>query len=831
MAEPSNSKAFVAVAPPPAQSTISPTPSVNPGRDSPSGAPPSVSAPPASITTSTNARGRKDRPCDACRRRKSRCVMNEDSSVCVLCKFHNQDCTFLQSPQPRKRRLPAAAAAGSDDEKHSASNKKRSMDDPDSPSQQAKRVSSTEETKDPLRPTLPPDDYANLQGRTLLKKTLGLQTHRHSSYLGPTSEYEPALIDLCPFDPRDEYRPTINSNGGSFRRVADATTFLMLPDKDTLNSSSELSDLDAIERLINPHGQALINLYFRIVHPSFPILHKNVFLEKYARTHREFAPPLLAAVYILALNWWSYDRDLSAQKKPDVEALEKIAWKTMSDVIHRPKLSTVQAGLLLLQRPEGDSWILTCQIVAIAQELGLHLDCTGWKIPNWERGLRKRLAWAVFMQDKWAALTHGRPSHITLPNWAVQPVTANDFPESSLDEDEEEAGTEVDKGRMLFTEMIELTKLTAEVLDGFFTVESQASILHEAEQRGIETVLERAKPVQIRLKEWYSRLPECLRMDSSKVRKLSSNGYLHLAYFATEITLHRSIIRALSPATSLYLIHICRTAAKTRLISAIEFVNRLKPDQLQSFWYFASRVNFALIGTFGSLLWATSQVSIESEFYKARLEEYRWTLKVSSKGATFMDFALKALDASAGYCMEGVAAGDNNPVAVVSNGNSQGVNGLAFQKEYEDEIMAEQDEYDDAGMGGGTRVGGQAPASGPRQSSQIPDRNRFPNYSYGTPMEQLQSYGHATPSSNYSVGQSSIQDRRASLISNGASLDVTTSLPAVAGPSALGYYIMQQQQQQGSSEEYGGADNWSANMGRLHVEADDASARGYEIGT
>ncbi|KAK6541220.1 Fungal specific transcription factor [Orbilia ellipsospora] len=812
MAEPSNPSATSA--PTQGSQTVTPSSNANPGRKSPSAAPPPPSAQPTSATTSTTTRSRKDRPCDACRRRKSRCVMNEDSSICVLCQFHKQDCTFLQSPQPRKRRLPVTNT-GSDDEKHSVSNKKRSMDEPDSPRTQAKKGSGAEEPKDSLRRTLPPDDYANLPGPTLLKKTLGLQTHRHSAYLGPTSEYEPVLIDLCPFDPRDEYKPTISSStGGSFRRVADSTTFLMLPDKDTPNKTNELDDLDAIERVVNPHGQALINLYFRIVHPSFPILHKNVFLEKYARTHREFSPPLLAAVYILALNWWSYDRELSAQKKPDVAALEKIAWKTMSEVIHRPKLSSVQAGLLLLQRPEGDSWVLTCQIVAIAQELGLHLDCTGWKIPNWERGLRKRLAWAVFMQDKWAALTRGRPSHITLSNWAVQPVTANDFPESSLDENDEEAGAEVDKGRMLFTEMIELTKLTSEVLDGFFTVENQASIYQEAEQKGIETVLERAKPVQIKLKEWYSRLPECLRMDSSKVRKLSSNGYLHLAYFATEITLHRSIIRALSPSTSLYLVHICRTAAKTRLISAIEFVNRLKPDQLQSFWYFASRVNFALIGTFGSLLWATSQVSIESEFYKARLDEYRWTLKVSSRGATFMDFALKALDASAGYCMEGVAAGSS---AMVNQG--QGVKGLAFQKEYEDEIMAEQDDYDE-GPG----------VTAPKQNTQIPDSNRFPNYSYGTPIEQqLQNFGH-TPSSNYSTGQNNIQNRRASMMSTNTSLDMAGQLPSASSASALNYYMLHQHQQQGNADDFGG-EGWEADMERMHVETEDSSARGYEIGT
>ncbi|PUU75186.1 fungal-specific transcription factor domain-domain-containing protein [Tuber borchii] len=557
--------------------------------------------------------------------------MNEGAEICVLCNFHSQECTFVQSPQPRKRRL-ASSNVSSEDQ---VVIKKRSTE-PESPQETA------------IRGNIPVDDYANLRGPSLLKTTLGLQGHRHSQLIGPTSEYEPCLIDLCPFDQKDEYM--LSSAGGSFRRASDEITFLMFPDHPTQNHSEIFDDLDAIERIVAPHGQSLINLYFRIVHPSFPILHKKVFLEKYSRTHREFSPPLLAAVYILALHWWSYDRDLSPQKKPDVAALEKLASKTIADVMHRPKLAAVQAGLLLLQRHsdlKGGSWALTCQLVAVGQELGLHLNCEGWKIPPWERGLRKRLAWGLFMQDKWGALTHGRPSHITRSNWAVPAVTAEDFPENAADEDDEEGSSEVEKGRMLFEQMINLSGIMADVLETFFTLEAQQSL---AGRGGINRVLEKAKPIQIRLKEWFSKLPECLRMDATKVRKLSSNGYLHLSYFATEITLHRQILRSLSPPTNTesYIHHICRSAAKTRLISAMDFVNRLKPEHLQSFWYFASKVNFALIGTFGSLLWATSPNTQEAEFYKARLSEYRWTLRVSSRGAEFMEYAVGVLDASAG---------------------------------------------------------------------------------------------------------------------------------------------------------------------------------------
>ena len=80
----------------------------------------------------------------------------------------------------------------------------------------------------------------------------------------------------------------------------------------------------------------------------------------------------------------------------------------------------------------------------------------------------------------------------------------------------------------------------------------------------------------------------------------------------------------------------------------MEFVNRLRPTHLTSFWYFPSRVNFALIATFGSLLLATAPCQEEVDFYKARLAEYRWALSVSAKSAGFLNFALESLESSTG---------------------------------------------------------------------------------------------------------------------------------------------------------------------------------------
>lgn len=42
--------------------------------------------------------------------------MNEGAEICVLCQFHSQECTFIQSPQPRKRRLASTSAQGSEEQ-------------------------------------------------------------------------------------------------------------------------------------------------------------------------------------------------------------------------------------------------------------------------------------------------------------------------------------------------------------------------------------------------------------------------------------------------------------------------------------------------------------------------------------------------------------------------------------------------------------------------------------------------------------------------------------------------------------------------------------------
>jgi hypothetical protein len=86
----------------------------------------------------------------------------------------------------------------------------------------------------------------------------------------------------------------------------------------------------------------------------------------------------------------------------------------------------------------------------------------------------------------------------------------------------------------------------------------------------------------------------------------------------------------------------------------MDFVQGLRAEHLQSFWFFFSSWCFALIGSFVSLLWATAQDKEEAEFYKGKLEEYRWTLRLSSKGADFLERAISMLAMSTGVLVKAI---------------------------------------------------------------------------------------------------------------------------------------------------------------------------------
>ncbi|KAJ6157483.1 hypothetical protein N7470_005075 [Penicillium chermesinum] len=536
--------------------------------------------------------------------------MNEMVNKCYSCDFHRQDCTFTLT-------------AGD------APSKKRKLDDSAADLESVKRPSTVQSAQSaPEEEILSPK-----QSHAMIRPGFFNQTTQH---IGMTTELEPALLEYLPLDEFDE----CTFSAARIRRCADDDyTYMRVVNTVPIGDSQAVS-LDVIEGLVAPYGATLIEKFFEHVHPSFPILMEDAFRQSY-RERRQLSPLLLAAVYVLTLKFVDVGTSSQTARRPDAARLESTALKLLLESLPFPKSTLATASL-------------NGQLVTAGFELGLHQDCSNWRMKDWEKGLRKRLAWALYQQDKWSSLVHGRPSQIFATNWTVKDLVEQDFTDafaSGTDSAHDEAA--VGHGPLLFCHMVALTTILSDILDRFYTLQSIEDFNAAGNQR-TRIILDKAKPAQIRLKEWFSSLPASLKMETSTGELVETitdeharNGALHLAYFATEITLHRCIVRSLTTeGTDSYLAHICRSAAKTRLISAMDFVNRLRPAHLRSFWPACSRTNFSLIGSFGMLLRVTAPTNEEAEFYRVRLCEYRWTLSVSHKNAEFMSFALESLDNS-----------------------------------------------------------------------------------------------------------------------------------------------------------------------------------------
>lgn len=571
----------------------------------------------------TQAKGKVKPICDHCRRRQVSCTASNNGG-CINCESKGIKCTYTESPS----------------------------------NPQLKRNMGMMENNSPQESNL----LQQQPSPKKLKQNLQiLQYPRSSFYVGATSQFDPLILDKIKLDKIDQVQLDVRN---SLRKVSPTVQFILKDDYSPSLSRSMDQDIELVESLVSPYGPQLIAIYFKIIHATFPILHKKVFLEKYSRSYKEFSVPLLATVYSLSCKYWNSDLNLSKIPNPiDVEQLNEIAIKTFYQVLERPRLSAVQAGLLLLQcRSEStNNWILMQQVVSLSEELGLGLDCSDWKLPKWERGLRRRLAWAIWIQEKWCALNESRISHLIInKNWQVKNISNDDFPElppgqiSNKNNDLKKIIDDFEIGKNLFKEMIQLGLILNEIMDCFYTNNQFLKI---------EDILKAAKPLQLKLRDWYHSLPGSLQLQqrialssspatpqvaspkSSSLASSNLNGSLHLSYFAAEITLHRKIITSLASPTSHQqvpqeLIKVCRNAAITRLQAVIEFIKHLNVLQtsptnylLNTFWNSSTTSNLVTVGTFAMLLYVTSKSSQESVISRNYLNEYRYELwKLGNNG-------------------------------------------------------------------------------------------------------------------------------------------------------------------------------------------------------
>lgn len=309
----------------------------------------------------------------------------------------------------------------------------------------------------------------------------GLTAH----FLGPSSDQDANLLSSFRSNILNEtsyvdvnIRQVFPGNGGDgrppmhFNIVHD-----LFPDRD--NRVKQLAS-EQIEAHVGSYGDVLVRLYFRFVHPAFPILSKARFLRSYCEDKFNIPASLRGVVYGLACPFWMQDEALRTQPPISQHEFFDQVHMALLRELDSPKLSTLQACLLVLHETPPSTqttesprnWALTCQATSCAQSLGLHQDPSLWNIPAWEKSLRKKLWWATYATDKWSSLSHGNPSHIPQSAFNTSDLTTEDL---LVEEDV----TDLPYGRIItepdrrpnqaravnFLEMVRLSKLLGTLLD------------------------------------------------------------------------------------------------------------------------------------------------------------------------------------------------------------------------------------------------------------------------------------------------------------------------------------------------------------------------------
>lgn len=418
---------------------------------------------------------------------------------------------------------------------------------------------------------------------------------------GPSGDLDPSLLSHYHYNEQNEVDisglrvrrmqgvpRTTNAGLDDFSiasRIPSPSITVMPPHQDR-DLSRELSEL-VHERI----GQRLVALYHHFIHRHLPVCgsYGNYPDLGYAPT------ALLAAMYGLAIQFWSQDETLASNPPREglADALFRLSWLSCISQLNSPQLSALQALLLIVQRPENDAqmvgepfkWTAMTMAVSIAQSIGLNHDPSSWPLPPREINLRKRVAWALFVQEKWLALHFGRHSHISAADWTVPAPSADDF--ADLFAAEPDQGAPMDPGTFPmvqeFLHLVSLTRVVADILANLYTLTAVRSL-----GTRLEATLEVAKPCRLRLTEWSQGLPPGFlskNFDATGEEPPEHRPYmLYLAYITAKIALFRAMLRPRVTDANVAAITALRTGARAVAHEAAMFLERLSPEVMEGFW-------------------------------------------------------------------------------------------------------------------------------------------------------------------------------------------------------------------------------------------------------
>ncbi|KAG5975643.1 hypothetical protein E4U55_007612 [Claviceps digitariae] len=336
-------------------------------------------------------RSRKSRPCDACRRRKTACIITTEPP-CAFCRARGIACQSTAAGEAALARsysthdhVPNVGGSGRCREKAevvTSPNTTKSGTSPrvaasppvpapsDYPPSRfgadssftaypshgsfARDIQTKEDpdeavmSMDIVQPTLKsPESSVSGAAAYTLEDNPGRSTY----FLGRTAEQDPFVLDAFSYGILSE-TSTVDANvvqihrgGSDLDDLPQHFLFLSLGHPKHTNISREEAS-DAIETKVWPHADVLVRLYFRHVHPVLPLLSKVRFLRRYASNRKSIPACLRGAVYALGCVYWNEDPSMRTSDVFPFQQHEIVdqAHRALRREIENPNLFVVQAS-------------------------------------------------------------------------------------------------------------------------------------------------------------------------------------------------------------------------------------------------------------------------------------------------------------------------------------------------------------------------------------------------------------------------------------------------------------------------------------------------------
>lgn len=504
---------------------------------------------------------KRNKPCEDCRKRKSKCCIEPGATTCVMCRMREIPCSLrdrINPPPPvepadRKSSSPWAPRNGA-----TADAQSRGIND--------HNVSALDDLPAPKLIGGPHDTLAGrpvgVYEHSTLDRGLSRRVDRYDSPHMATT-------------PRDSHSPTYSIKREHSARQDNDREFRL-----HTTMASKFA-----QALVRPHEDDLFRLYFRTYDSIFPILWHSAQHPRYA--FPDTVPgTLLLGIYLASIMCINREHELSHWTPPTLDSVKNAFAFEVTKELGQPDIPTIQAILILLRLPHDtddalveNAWQYICACFSAAQVVKLHLDPSDWQLPAWEKKLRRRLWWKIYIAEKWTALVLGHPSHIDDAEHTVSPLQLNDFHDDH-DSPCHDAEEVISWNGAI--SMAHLSVILSNILKVFYSVRQRP--IMENEILAIDSALG----------AWRGRhLP-----------RLPLSGQLELGLLDTRVATVHLMMHTVAVAFYRGLLRIGQLGAQDResgLLSVqcvTSLLQHLPVGQVDAYWPSYSRLSLALIASF-----------------------------------------------------------------------------------------------------------------------------------------------------------------------------------------------------------------------------------------